>query len=124
MNAPAEEKPYRSLADRLYEEQFGHPAPANLQRTYRPGSFYDRCQKEKQRKDREAAAAAAAAAAASETSVSEVDTIAKETSVEDDDSKSMTSFRERARPILSARSPIRSSTESQEMKPGDWKCLE
>ena len=58
----ADKKPYRSLADRLYEEQFGRPAPPGLKRTYPKGSFYDRCMKEKEQKERDAAAAAAAAA--------------------------------------------------------------
>jgi len=51
---PVEIKPYKSLADRLYEEHFGHPAPPNLQRSYPPGSFYDRCQKEKLKREAEA----------------------------------------------------------------------
>ncbi|XP_024384035.1 uncharacterized protein [Physcomitrium patens] len=51
------DKPYKSLADRLYEEHFGRPAPPGLKRTYPKGSFYDRCMKKKEQEEKEAAQA-------------------------------------------------------------------
>ncbi|CAM6014997.1 unnamed protein product [Sphagnum balticum] len=51
---PVESKPFKSLADSLYEERFGHPAPPSLQRSYPLDSFHDRAQKEKQRREAEA----------------------------------------------------------------------
>ncbi len=44
---PVESKPFKSLADSLYEERFGHRAPPSLQRSYPLDSFHDRVQKEK-----------------------------------------------------------------------------
>ncbi|CAN5965409.1 unnamed protein product [Sphagnum jensenii] len=39
---PVESKPFKSLADSLYEERFGHPTPPSLQRSYPLDSFHDR----------------------------------------------------------------------------------
>ncbi|KAG0568046.1 hypothetical protein M758_7G179900 [Ceratodon purpureus] len=119
----ADKKPYRSLADRLYEEQFGRPAPPGLKRTYPKGSFYDRCMKEKERKERDAAAAAAATAVPRVASLFPLRTVSSPSPRPTESAVSVSSQRNEGSddPI---RKDVISNDANQERKPGAWKCPE
>lgn len=112
-----DKKPYRSLADRLYEEQFGRPAPPGLKRTYPKGSFYDRCMKEKEQKERDAVAAAQVASPFPSKGASS-------SSLRPTESGGSVSSQRDEAVDNTLRKNVISNDLNQERKPGAWKCPE